>query len=110
MHDRTRQRLSIIHDLEIRAGESADAAYQRGLRALDEVERRLARPTPRPAEAAGEPAALEPVSNVTRERFLEMVKRCKEYIEAGDIFQVVPSQRFRSRSGAIRSRSTGSCA
>ncbi len=94
VHDRTRQRLSIIHDLEIRAGESADAAYQRGLRALDEVERRLARPTPRPPEAAGEPAALEPVSNVTRERFVEMVEHCKEYIHAGDIFQVVPSQRI----------------
>ena len=49
---------------------------------------------PRPHESRSGPAQLAPVSNVTRERFVEMVKRCKEYIHAGDIFQVVPSQRF----------------
>ncbi|MEK0081554.1 anthranilate synthase component I [Benzoatithermus flavus] len=36
----------------------------------------------------------EPVSNVTREQYHAMVERAKEYIRAGDIFQVVPSQRF----------------
>jgi len=33
-------------------------------------------------------------SNMTRESFLKVVKACKEYIRAGDIFQVVPSQRL----------------
>jgi anthranilate synthase component 1 len=36
----------------------------------------------------------EPVANVTRERYHAMVEQAKEYILAGDIFQVVPSQRF----------------
>ena len=36
----------------------------------------------------------EPVSNVTRARYHEMVETAKAYIRAGDIFQVVPSQRF----------------
>ncbi|MGH2901722.1 MAG: anthranilate synthase component I family protein, partial [Solirubrobacteraceae bacterium] len=94
VHDRTRQRLSIIHDLEIRAGETPESAYERGVRALDQVERQLAEPTPRQPEVAAEAAVLAPQSNVTRERFVEMVKRCQEYIHAGDIFQVVPSQRF----------------
>jgi len=40
------------------------------------------------------PALPEPSSNVTRERYHEMVKTAKDYIRAGDIFQVVPSQRF----------------
>jgi anthranilate synthase component 1 len=35
-----------------------------------------------------------PVSNVTREQYHAMVDRAKAYILAGDIFQVVPSQRF----------------
>ncbi|MGE0650457.1 MAG: anthranilate synthase component I [Alphaproteobacteria bacterium] len=35
-----------------------------------------------------------PESNTTRERYHEMVVKAKEYILAGDIFQVVPSQRF----------------
>jgi anthranilate synthase component 1 len=38
--------------------------------------------------------APEPISNVTRAYYHEMVERAKEYIRAGDIFQVVPSQRF----------------
>ncbi|MEZ5824162.1 MAG: anthranilate synthase component I [Geminicoccaceae bacterium] len=36
----------------------------------------------------------EPVSNMTRDAFKAMVDKAKEYILAGDIFQVVPSQRF----------------
>ena len=36
----------------------------------------------------------EPVANITREQYHAMVERAKEYIRAGDIFQVVPSQRF----------------
>ena len=37
---------------------------------------------------------LEVESNLTREEYHEMVNKAKEYILAGDIFQVVPSQRF----------------
>lgn len=33
-------------------------------------------------------------SNITKERYLENVEKAKEYIRNGDIFQVVPSQRF----------------
>src|SRR5262245_4790414 len=94
VHDRLRERLTIIHDVELRDGESAEAAYQRGLRTLAEVESRLAGPTPRPKSAPIAATAPEPKSNMSRERFVEMVKRAKEYIHAGDIFQVVPSQRF----------------
>ncbi|MEM7745015.1 MAG: anthranilate synthase component I [Pseudomonadota bacterium] len=47
--------------------------------------------TPAPAEAV---RAVSPVSNTTHAEYLEMVARAKEYIQAGDIFQVVPSQRW----------------
>lgn len=36
-------------------------------------------------------------SNVTREQFMENVEKAKEYIKAGDIFQVVPSQIFKAK-------------
>ncbi len=39
--------------------------------------------------------AVEPVSNVGRAGYHRMVEKAKEYILAGDIFQVVPSQRLR---------------
>ena len=41
--------------------------------------------------------ALEPVSNTTPAEFLAMVAKAKTYIAAGDIFQVVLSQRFSAR-------------
>ena len=47
-----------------------------------------ARPTCRP------PAPIE--SNMTQGEYFAVVARAKEYIRAGDIFQVVPSQRFRA--------------
>jgi anthranilate synthase component 1 len=39
------------------------------------------------------------VSNFTRDQYMRVVEKCLEYIRAGDIIQVVPSQRFR---GAAR--------
>jgi len=61
---------------------------------LDEIEAQLDQPLPpvRPTNASIEPLAF--ISNTTEERYLEMVERAKAYIRAGDIFQVVPSQRF----------------
>ena len=47
--------------------------------------------TPAPHDAV---RAITPVSNTTRAEYLEMVERAKEYIRAGDVFQVVPSQRW----------------
>jgi anthranilate synthase component 1 len=70
--------------------------------AFDDARSRLAevvadfdRPLPLKREAEGEPLSLPaPVSNITQPRYHEMVEQAKEYIRAGDIFQVVPSQRF----------------
>ncbi|HYD97840.1 MAG TPA: chorismate-binding protein, partial [Alphaproteobacteria bacterium] len=46
-------------------------------------------------EAAAAPQALpEPQSNTGHDEFIAMVEKAKDYIRAGDIFQVVPSQRF----------------
>ena len=71
-------------------------AYDRPTRAA--IDRRGGAPRPAGACARSRPsptqAPVEVRSNVTRERYHEMVKRAKEYIEAGDVFQVVPSQRL----------------
>lgn len=59
---------------------------------LDEIVARIRQPlpaiTPQPA------SAKEIASNKTRAEFEEMVRKAREHISAGDIFQVVPSQRF----------------
>ena len=102
VHDRVRQRLSIIHSVEVEDPDRVDEAYARGTSEIDRIVARLREPVPvRPApDRAGAPAPaggrapLDWRANLTRENYGEIVKRCKEYIQAGDIFQVVPSQRL----------------
>ena len=74
---------------------NARGAYDQACNRLAEVVADLDRPLPLKREAEGEPLSLPaPVSNITQPRYHDMVERAKEYIRAGDIFQVVPSQRF----------------
>ena len=92
--DRLRDSITLV--VQIRPAEWDDAAaawnvaqsrISNALQALD---------APMPAtEAGGSEAVLpNPQSNMARDDFLDMVDRAKGYIRAGDIFQVVLSQRF----------------
>ncbi len=84
----------IVSPAWARAGLSARAAYaQAAERVMDAVRDldRLPAQTP-PAPETGPPPA--PQSTTPRARYLEMVETAKDYIRAGDIFQVVPSQRW----------------
>ncbi len=76
-------------------GRAAEEAYEGAGDRLAAVLADLDRPLPLKREAEGDLLSLPPpVSNITRERYYEIVEQAKEYIRAGDIFQVVPSQRF----------------
>ena len=58
--------------------------------------KKLARPMAMsPFPAITKSGTLPVTSNFTREEFEKSVEQCKEYIRAGDIFQIVLSQRFR---------------
>ena len=78
------------------AGDGAEAIYReagdRLADVVDDLERSI--PHKRIQRGAGDAALPEAVSNTSREQYHAMVERAKEYIFAGDIFQVVPSQRF----------------
>jgi anthranilate synthase component 1 len=76
----------------IREDQGKDAAADTEA-ALDAVEEALDGPTP-PTPRGQSERSLAFESNTTRERYHEMVAQAKTYIRAGDIFQVVPSQRF----------------
>ena len=81
-----------VRDISGDARESYDAACDWLARALN----LLAKPVGSgevPATVASTPAP-KPVSNTSRAAYLAMVERAREYIRAGDIFQVVPSQRW----------------
>jgi anthranilate synthase component 1 len=75
---------------------SVDNAYEKGLRRLDELTGKLhdALPLPKSGVAASELREEDFVSGFTQEGFEEAVERSKEYIRAGDIMQVVLSQRM----------------
>jgi len=70
------------------------AAHDDAVQQLRELKARLNGPIPAPRPRRPGPAAGEVVSNRTPEDFAAAVEICREYIFAGDAFQVVPSQRF----------------
>lgn len=93
--DHLKHRVRIVTHLHLDAPDLA-TEYRRGLAILDDVQQRLQQPVrlpeePEPVEDAN---ALKVVSNRTRDEFETMVRRAIDYIRAGDIFQVVPSQRL----------------
>ena len=65
---------------------------------LGRLEKRLARPIPKPRHAAPR-GKLSVTSHTLKKDFLASVARIKEYIAAGDIFQAVLSQRFEVKPG-----------
>ncbi len=76
-------------------GQSARAAYAQAAERVMDAVRDLDRALPQSSRQMGqahEDAA--PVSNFTREAYKAAVETAKDYIRAGDIFQVVPSQRW----------------
>jgi anthranilate synthase component 1 len=84
-------RQEIIIAAPERGGEAAT------LERMDAIEAKLDEPMPpsRPNDAPLE--KLEFNSNTEKSRYLEMVEQAKKYIRSGDIFQVVPSQRFSAK-------------
>ncbi|MGB0498283.1 MAG: anthranilate synthase component I [Rubricella sp.] len=78
------------------SGLSARAAYaqaaERVMDAVADLDRTAVSESREFADLPGDLPA--PVSNTTKERYFEIVQKAKDYIRAGDIFQVVPSQRW----------------
>jgi len=99
--DHVRHRLMILAN--VRVDGDVEAAYVEAIQRIERVSERLLRPLPAvPQRRAGrrlsEPAPL--VSNVSQTRYEEMVAQAREHIAAGDIFQVVLSQRLSRRTDA----------
>ncbi|CAO4185070.1 anthranilate synthase component I [Methylorubrum aminovorans] len=87
--------LTVVTPVRPAAGVSARAALEAAQARLDRVAEVLEGPLPIEARAdAASLAQPAPVSNTEPDEFLSMVAKAKEYIVAGDIFQVVLSQRF----------------
>jgi anthranilate synthase component 1 len=74
-----------------------DAAYDEAGAKIAKIVERLQSPTEsRLMNAAQVAPYLSPQSNTSPEEFCDTVRRCQEHIRAGDVFQIVPSQRFQA--------------
>jgi anthranilate synthase component 1 len=85
--DHWRQRLLLIAHVP-------PGGYDAGVEALEDLAERLARSAPPPPEPLGSDGPLDGgESNMTDDRYREIVRSMKEHIAAGDIYQAVPSRR-----------------
>jgi anthranilate synthase component I len=94
--DHLRHQIHIVAAEDV-SRENPRKAYDRAVRDIAALERKLAaglRPAIWRRSAKAKPGKLKIHAATTRAQFLRSVERCKEYIAAGDIFQVVLSQRL----------------
>ncbi|MEM9421623.1 MAG: chorismate-binding protein, partial [Pseudomonadota bacterium] len=89
--DNVKHEVVLITPVRPQSGVSAHAAYSRASERLADAISDLGRPI---ALSPKEVSAPEFTSNMTDAAFNGMVAKAKDYIAAGDIFQVVLSQRF----------------
>lgn len=93
--DNVRQEILLITPARPDPRAGAAAVYQGAQRRLEDAAAKLAAPLDkalRKPEIGAPPAAVE--SNIAKQQYNGAVNRAKDYISAGDIFQVVLSQRF----------------
>ncbi len=89
--------ISIVTPARPVPGIDGEAAYAAATARVEETIARLNGPLPRPTANAMPKAEAEPAevrSNFTKDAFKAAVDKAKEYIHAGDAFQIVPAQRF----------------
>jgi anthranilate synthase component 1 len=97
--DHVRHRVWIIQNVFTGGPGSLRQKYDAAAREIARTRRKLDGPLPRARRAkSAKPLKLE--SNFTKPAYMAAVEKAKEYIRAGDIFQVVPSQRFSANTAA----------
>jgi anthranilate synthase component 1 len=93
--DRVQQTITILVNAILDDAESPVEAYENATSEIDRIVSLLEQPSEHTAIAVtGKVADVEFTSNQTKEKFFANVEAAKKYINAGDIIQVVGSQRF----------------
>lgn len=92
--DNMRQKIKVVCNVHLQPDEDPALAYRRGQQRIDQLIAQLRQPLNLSPSTTDKDRKQQLEPNFTREDFKAAVERCKEYIRAGDIFQVVISQRF----------------
>ena len=95
--DHVQHRILLIANARISGDEDLKSLYQFACAKIEFLERELERALSLKRPTGGDGVNL--VSNMTQQGYESIVKRAKEYIAAGDIYQVVLSQRFEAEVG-----------
>jgi anthranilate synthase component 1 len=112
--DHVRHHVWIVQNVFTEGPGTLREKYERAAREIEATRKKLETPLPRsamnakavPAKAMAEAGAKKSngaagvESNFTQAKYMGAVRKAKEYIRAGDIFQVVPSQRFEAKTRA----------
>jgi anthranilate synthase component 1 len=98
--DRVAQTLTVLVNAVIEPGQRPEEAYENAVEEIDRLVELLEQPIQNhPVELPAEVPSVPFTSNTTKATFFANVTRAKEFITAGDIIQIVGSQRF---SAAVR--------
>jgi anthranilate synthase component I len=87
--DHLRHEVTVLANVD---GEDVERSYEEAVAAIADVRERLGSPVARVSPS--QPAVPEFSSNLGSAGYAAAVERAKEYIRAGDVYQVVPSQRW----------------
>jgi anthranilate synthase component 1 len=102
--DHVRHRLWIVRNVFTDGPGTLQSKYKAAVREIRETRKLLEQPVaaenPKPARNPARRTPLKVTSNFRRSEYLAAVSKCKNYIRAGDIFQVVLSQRFSAKTKA----------
>jgi anthranilate synthase component 1 len=94
--DNLRQRITVVSNAHVKdpSPGGLEGAYEEAVRSIEAIVGELRKPVPVRPPAPPAPPRGAPRSTLTRESFEAAVRRCKEYVRAGDIIQAVLSRRL----------------
>lgn len=90
-YDHLRQKIAVVVNMKT---DRVLENYGRAVEEIDRIARLITEPAVLPPVSSGRRAAPEFLSEMDEAQYGALVERAKEYIRAGDIFQVVLSRRF----------------
>jgi anthranilate synthase component 1 len=94
VYDNLRHTALVVHHVDLRDGREPLAAYAEAVAKIDALVARIRGPRPADERRPTVRAPMELARSMTPEAYQEAVKRAKEYVVAGDVFQVVLGLRF----------------
>ncbi|HPG27363.1 MAG TPA: anthranilate synthase component I [Myxococcota bacterium] len=94
VYDNVRHTALVVVHASVEPGASARAAYDEACERIERMVERIRTPLAAEPRRPAVHAPMDVVRSMSESEFHDVVKRAKEYIEAGDIFQVVLAQQF----------------